>query len=58
MGGVRNFIFLKFPRYCPLVLLVKVGWKRGKPLGIEECKSDGKLSLGSMQQRKKVGHLG
>jgi hypothetical protein len=27
---------MKVPRQCPLVLLVKVGWKRGKTFGFEE----------------------
>jgi hypothetical protein len=27
---------MNVPRQCPLVLLVKVGWKGGKTLGCEE----------------------
>jgi hypothetical protein len=27
---------MKFPRQCPLVLLVKVSWRGGKTVGCEE----------------------
>jgi hypothetical protein len=27
---------MKVPRQCPLVLLVKVGWREGKTFGYEE----------------------
>jgi hypothetical protein len=35
--GRKNKIYtaLKVPRQCPLVLLVKVGWKQGEALGSE-----------------------
>jgi hypothetical protein len=45
-GGVRhyiekgrtraNFTAMKVPRQCPLVLLVKVGWRGGKSFGCKE----------------------
>jgi hypothetical protein len=31
-----KFTGTKVPRQCPLVLLVKVGWRRGKTFGSEE----------------------
>jgi hypothetical protein len=31
---------VKVPRQCPLVLLVKVGWKRGKTFGNEEVRHE------------------
>jgi hypothetical protein len=35
--GVRAmFTAMKVPRQCPLVLLVKVGWRGGKTFGCEE----------------------
>jgi hypothetical protein len=37
-----------FPGHCPLVLLVKVGWRQGKALGDE----DGKVTVGNMLQRE------
>jgi hypothetical protein len=37
MGRVRaKHTALKVPRQCPLVLLVKVGWRGGKTFGGEE----------------------
>jgi hypothetical protein len=36
MGGRSKFTALKVPRQCPLVLLVKVGWRGGKIFGCEE----------------------
>lgn len=38
---IENFRALKFPRYCLLVLLVKVGWREGKTLGSAEGKAMG-----------------
>jgi hypothetical protein len=36
-GGNRaKFAVMKVSRRCPLVLLVKVGWKGGKTFGCEE----------------------
>jgi hypothetical protein len=36
-GTVRaKFTNMKVPRQCPLVLLVKVGWREGKTLDCEE----------------------
>jgi hypothetical protein len=32
----RKFTALKFPRQCPLALLVTVGWKQGTALESEE----------------------
>jgi hypothetical protein len=33
-GGNRaKFTAMKVPRHCPLVLLVKVGWRGGKTFG-------------------------
>jgi hypothetical protein len=35
-GGNRyKFMAAKVPRQCPLVFLVKVGWRRGKTFGSE-----------------------
>jgi hypothetical protein len=31
-----KFTAIKVPRQCPLVLLVKVGWRGGKTFGCEE----------------------
>jgi hypothetical protein len=31
-----KFTSMKVPRQCPLVLLVKVGWRGGKTFGCEE----------------------
>jgi hypothetical protein len=45
MAGYRlNFTFfnLKVPRQCPLVLLVKDGWRQGRTLGSEEGKDEGR----------------
>ena len=50
------FISLNVPRQCPLVLLAKVGRKKGKVSGSEEDSTIG--TLGSMQQRKYVENLG
>jgi hypothetical protein len=37
MGKVRaKFTAVKVPRQCPLVLLLKVGWRVGKTFGCEE----------------------
>jgi hypothetical protein len=37
MRRVRaKFTAMKVPRQCPLVLLVKVGWRGGKTFGREE----------------------
>jgi hypothetical protein len=37
MGRVRaKFTAMKVPRQCPLVLLIKVGWRGGKTFGCEE----------------------
>jgi hypothetical protein len=37
-GKVRDkFTAMNVPRQCPLVLLVKVGWRGGKTSGGEEC---------------------
>jgi hypothetical protein len=35
-GGRAKFTAVKVPRQCPLVLLVKVGWRGGKTFGCEE----------------------
>ena len=34
--GEGEYIRVKFLRLCPLVLLVKVGWRQGRALGSEE----------------------
>jgi hypothetical protein len=44
--GETKFTFLKIPRQCPLVLLVKVGWKQGKVLRSEEGSVKGGGLLG------------
>jgi hypothetical protein len=31
---------MKVPRQCPLVLLVKVGWREGKAFGFEEGRDE------------------
>jgi hypothetical protein len=31
---------MKVPRQCPLVLLVKVGWRGGKTFGCEEGRDE------------------
>jgi hypothetical protein len=36
MGGRAKFMTMKVPRQCPLVLLVKLGWRGGKTFGCEE----------------------
>lgn len=36
---IESFGAHKFPRHCLLVLLVKVGWREGKPLGSAEGKA-------------------
>jgi hypothetical protein len=36
---IESFRALKFPRYCLLILLVKVGWREGKALGSAEGKA-------------------
>jgi hypothetical protein len=35
-----KFTVMKVPRQCPLVLLVKVGWKGGKTFGCEEGRNE------------------
>jgi hypothetical protein len=47
------FISLKVPRQCPLVLLVKVRWKRGKAIGSEGGATGGG-QLGVCSRRKSV----
>jgi hypothetical protein len=34
-GVHRQFTALNFPRLCPLVLLVKIGWSQGRALRCE-----------------------
>jgi hypothetical protein len=36
MVGTGKYSVLKFPRQCPLVLLVKISWKQDKALGSEK----------------------
>jgi hypothetical protein len=33
---IQKLTFLKVPRQCPVVLLVKVDWRQARALGIEE----------------------
>jgi hypothetical protein len=41
MGRVRaKFTAMKVPRQCPLVLLVKVGWRGDKTFGCEEGRDE------------------
>jgi hypothetical protein len=40
MGGRAKFTAMKVPRQCPLVLLVKVGWRGGKTFGCEEGRDE------------------
>jgi hypothetical protein len=35
-GETEEFRAVKVPRQCPVCLLVKVGWKKGKALESEE----------------------
>ena len=46
LQGETKFTFLKIPRQCPLVLLLKVSWKQGKALRSEEGSVKGGGLLG------------
>ena len=43
--GKAKFITVNIPRQSPFVLQVKVGWRNGKTLVIEEDKVDGRGEL-------------
>jgi len=53
---------MKVPRQCPLVLLVKVGWRVGKTFGCEEGRDERwrrkEVERGStaLNQNPKFGH--
>jgi hypothetical protein len=40
MGGRVKFTAMKVPRQCPLVFLVKEGWRGGKTFGCEEGRDE------------------
>jgi hypothetical protein len=55
-----EFKVMKVARQCPLVLLIKVGWKKGNHCrggGVNKI-SNWKWPVGSMQQREEVDCLG
>jgi hypothetical protein len=39
-GGRAKFTAMKVPRQCPLVLLIKVGWRGGKTFDCEERRDE------------------
>jgi hypothetical protein len=39
-GNRAKFTVMTVPRQCPLVLLVKVGWRRGKTFRCEESEDE------------------
>jgi hypothetical protein len=50
--GTRKFIAVKFPRHCPVVLLVKVGWRQDRSAGMRRREGNLKWTLESMQHKK------
>jgi hypothetical protein len=53
---VIKFFFLKVPRQCQIVLLVKIGWRKKRTLGNEKIKGWEGESFKICIRGKKMAH--
>jgi hypothetical protein len=58
LGRDRKLTALKVARQCPLVLLVKVGWRQGADLGSEEVDCWVCTAGGNLEQLGRILSLG